>query len=230
VPLAFSLQCQGWLPLLTTRAGLHPNARCGALPKGGVAKGRVRRPPQPEAAPLALRGGPQMPSATCCRPSNVQSSPPRLRQAVRDLGRIWPGQARRRGAGRRVLIDRRLDAFVAATPGRRWGGRPRRRAQRRRDCPHHARWVLPSLEGTDRGNFPAGVGQGWCLPTETLAADINMPARTTVISALSKRTERGHRPLMGSGVPADGGPGRAACLGRAGAMSVTVRSRFRRGA
>ena len=34
--------------------------------------------------------------------------------------------------------------------------------------------------------------------TETLAAGINMPARTTVISSLSKRTDRGHRQLLGS--------------------------------
>ncbi|NJN24365.1 MAG: hypothetical protein HC810_08280 [Acaryochloridaceae cyanobacterium RL_2_7] len=31
--------------------------------------------------------------------------------------------------------------------------------------------------------------------TETLAAGINMPARTTVISSLSKRTDFGHRLL-----------------------------------
>ncbi len=34
--------------------------------------------------------------------------------------------------------------------------------------------------------------------TETLAAGINMPARTTVISSLSKRTEDGHRLLFSS--------------------------------
>jgi len=34
--------------------------------------------------------------------------------------------------------------------------------------------------------------------TETLAAGINMPARTTVISSLSKRTDRGHRLLNAS--------------------------------
>ena len=34
--------------------------------------------------------------------------------------------------------------------------------------------------------------------TETLAAGINMPARTTVISTLSKRTDEGHRLLFSS--------------------------------
>ena len=34
--------------------------------------------------------------------------------------------------------------------------------------------------------------------TETLAAGINMPARSTVISAISKRTDSGHRMLTAS--------------------------------
>jgi superfamily II RNA helicase len=61
--------------------------------------------------------------------------------------------------------------------------------------------------------------------TETLAAGINMPARTTVISALSKRTERGHRPLMGSEFLQMAGRAGRRGLDTQGYV-VTVQSRF----
>jgi superfamily II RNA helicase len=57
--------------------------------------------------------------------------------------------------------------------------------------------VLPAWKELIEELFQQGLVKV-VFATETLAAGINMPARSTVISALSKRTERGHRPLMGS--------------------------------
>ena len=61
---------------------------------------------------------------------------------------------------------------------------------------HHA-GVLPAWKELIEELFQQGLVKV-VFATETLAAGINMPARSTVIAALSKRTERGHRPLMGS--------------------------------
>jgi superfamily II RNA helicase len=61
---------------------------------------------------------------------------------------------------------------------------------------HHA-GVLPLWKSLIEELFQQGLIKV-VFATETLAAGINMPARTTVISSLSKRTDRGHRGLMAS--------------------------------
>jgi superfamily II RNA helicase len=61
---------------------------------------------------------------------------------------------------------------------------------------HHA-GVLPAWKGLIEELFQQGLIKV-VFATETLAAGINMPARTTVISSLSKRTDRGHRLLNAS--------------------------------
>ncbi len=58
---------------------------------------------------------------------------------------------------------------------------------------HHA-GILPAWKGLVEELFQQGLIKV-VFATETLAAGINMPARTTVISTLSKRTDRGHRLL-----------------------------------
>ena len=69
------------------------------------------------------------------------------------------------------------------------------------------------------------------LSTSTINLDvrftvrINMPARSTVIAALSKRTERGHRPLMGSEFLQMAGRAGRRGLDSQGYV-VTVQSRF----
>ncbi len=61
---------------------------------------------------------------------------------------------------------------------------------------HHA-GMLPSWKVTVEKLFQRGLIK--CVfATETLAAGINMPARTTVISAISKRSDDGHRFLTAS--------------------------------
>ncbi|MGF1515691.1 MAG: DEAD/DEAH box helicase [Elainellaceae cyanobacterium] len=61
---------------------------------------------------------------------------------------------------------------------------------------HHA-GILPAWKGLVEQLFQQGLIKV-VFATETLAAGINMPARSTVISSLSKRTDRGHRLLNGS--------------------------------
>lgn len=61
---------------------------------------------------------------------------------------------------------------------------------------HHA-GLLPQWKTWVEELFQAGLIKV-VFATETLAAGINMPARTTVIASLSKRTELGHRLLTAS--------------------------------
>lgn len=61
---------------------------------------------------------------------------------------------------------------------------------------HHA-GILPTWKGFVEELFQAGLIKV-VFATETLAAGINMPARTTLISSLSKRTDEGHRLLTAS--------------------------------
>lgn len=61
---------------------------------------------------------------------------------------------------------------------------------------HHA-GMLPVWKGLVEELFQQGLIKV-VFATETLAAGINMPARTTVISSLSKRTDDGHRLLRPS--------------------------------
>jgi superfamily II RNA helicase len=61
---------------------------------------------------------------------------------------------------------------------------------------HHA-GLLPSWKNLVERLFVRGLVKA-VFATETLAAGINMPARTTVITAISKRCDEGHRLLTGS--------------------------------
>jgi superfamily II RNA helicase len=61
---------------------------------------------------------------------------------------------------------------------------------------HHA-GMLPSWKALIENLFQKGLIKV-VFATETLAAGINMPARTTIISSLSKRTDDGHRQLKAS--------------------------------
>ena len=61
---------------------------------------------------------------------------------------------------------------------------------------HHA-GLLPAWKELVEELFQQGLIKV-VFATETLAAGINMPARTTVISTLSKRTDEGHRLLLSS--------------------------------
>jgi superfamily II RNA helicase len=61
---------------------------------------------------------------------------------------------------------------------------------------HHA-GLLPALKSLVEALFQRGLIK-MVFATETLAAGINMPARTTIIASISKRTQDGHRLLTAS--------------------------------
>ena len=61
---------------------------------------------------------------------------------------------------------------------------------------HHA-GLLPAVKVLTEKLFQKGLIKV-VFATETLAAGINMPARTTIISSISKRTDNGHRKLTAS--------------------------------
>lgn len=218
VPLAFSFcSAKGLHPLLN-EAGtdLHPNAKVWRAPKGQRRKGpKIPRPPQPEAPPLAFVVA-QMAERDMLPAIYFIFSRRGCDRGVRDLGRqclVTPDEQAR--------IQSRLAAFSAASPEavREGHAEPLLRGI----ASHHA-GVLPAWKELIEDLFQQGLIKV-VFATETLAAGINMPARTTVISALSKRTERGHRPLMGSEF--------LQMAGRAGRRGldiqgyvVTVQSRF----
>ena len=219
VPLQFSFcSAKGLHPLLNDEGtGLHPNCKVWRAPKGNKRKGpKTPKPPQPEAPPLGFVVA-QMAEREMLPAIYFIFSRRGCDKAVRDLGKVClvtPQEQAR--------IRARFEAFVAATPEAvRDGGHDD--ALLRGIAAHHA-GVLPAWKELIEELFQQGLVKV-VFATETLAAGINMPARSTVISALSKRTERGHRPLMGSEFLQMAGRAGRRGLDNQGYV-VTVQSRF----
>ena len=219
VPLAFSFcSAKGLHPLLNDEGtGLHPNCKVWRAPKGGQRKGpKTAKPPQPEAPPLGFVVA-QMAERDMLPAIYFIFSRRGCDKGVRDLGKaclVNPEEQAR--------IKARLDDYIAATPEAvRDGGHAD--ALLRGIAAHHA-GVLPAWKELIEELFQQGLVKV-VFATETLAAGINMPARSTVISALSKRTERGHRPLMGSEFLQMAGRAGRRGLDTQGYV-VTVQSRF----
>ena len=93
-----------------------------------------------------------------------------------------------------AALKQRIDAFLERSPDAVRTGHVE--PLYRGIAAHHA-GVLPAWKGLIEELFQEGLIK-IVFATETLAAGINMPARTTVISSLSKRTDRGHRLLNAS--------------------------------
>ncbi|RMG13104.1 MAG: RNA helicase [Cyanobacteria bacterium J055] len=110
-------------------------------------------------------------------------------RAVRDAGTLalvneWEA----------AQLKQQIDEFLAQNPeaARREQVEPLYRGI----AAHHA-GLLPAWKMLVEQLFQQGLIKV-VFATETLAAGINMPARTTVISSLSKRTDEGHRMLKAS--------------------------------
>ncbi|MBD2019005.1 RNA helicase, partial [Leptolyngbya sp. FACHB-36] len=88
----------------------------------------------------------------------------------------------------------RVDEFLARNPE---AGRADQIEPLYRGIAAHHAGILPAWKGLIEELFQQGLIKV-VFATETLAAGINMPARTTVISSLSKRTDLGHRLLTAS--------------------------------
>ena len=93
-----------------------------------------------------------------------------------------------------ALLQQKIDEFLAWNPEAARAGQVE--PLYRGIAAHHA-GILPAWKGLVEELFQEGLIKV-VFATETLAAGINMPARTTVISSLSKRTDSGHRLLMAS--------------------------------
>jgi superfamily II RNA helicase len=91
-------------------------------------------------------------------------------------------------------VEQIVRPAVAANPFVR--GHPHLSYLRHGLAAHHA-GLLPAWKSVVERLFQAGLIKV-VFATETLAAGINMPARTTIISALSKRGDEGYRPLTAS--------------------------------
>jgi len=68
----------------------------------------------------------------------------------------------------------------------------------RHACVHGGAWLAagPRLEAARAEARPRRPAAQVVFATETLAAGINMPARTTVLSTISRRRNAGHTPLQ----------------------------------
>ena len=93
-----------------------------------------------------------------------------------------------------ALLKTKIDEFMAWNPD---AGRAGQVEPLYRGIAAHHAGILPAWKGLVEELFQAGLIKV-VFATETLAAGINMPARTTVISSLSTRTDSGHRLLMAS--------------------------------
>ena len=218
VPLQFSFcSAKGLHPLLNDAGtGLHPNCKVWRAPKGQKRKGRSPRPPQPEAPPISFVVA-QMAERDMLPAIYFIFSRRGCDKAVRDLGIQClvnkDEQAR---------ISARLKRYSAENPEAVRDG-IHADALTRGIAAHHA-GVLPAWKELIEELFQQGLVKV-VFATETLAAGINMPARSTVIASLSKRTERGHRPVMGSEfLQMAGRAGRRGLDSRG--YVVTVQSRF----
>jgi superfamily II RNA helicase len=107
-------------------------------------------------------------------------------EAIGDLTLVNPQEARE--------LRQRVEEFLERNPE---GNRAHQLAPLLRGVAAHHAGILPAWKGLVEELFQAGLIKV-VFATETLAAGINMPARTTLISSLSKRTDEGHRLLTAS--------------------------------
>ncbi|MGA7935108.1 MAG: RNA helicase [Kovacikia sp.] len=112
-------------------------------------------------------------------------------QAVAEISRL-PLSLVNEAEAARLRIQ--VDEFLARNPE---AGRAEQIEPLYRGIAAHHAGILPAWKGLIEELFQQGLIKV-VFATETLAAGINMPARTTVISSLSKRTDLGHRLLNAS--------------------------------
>ncbi|HLP89650.1 MAG TPA: RNA helicase [Nostocaceae cyanobacterium] len=110
-------------------------------------------------------------------------------RAVAEVGDLWLVDAEES-----QILRRQIDDFLNRNPD---AGRSGQIAPLYRGIAAHHAGILPAWKVLVEELFQQGLIKV-VFATETLAAGINMPARTTVISTLSKRTDTGHRLLNAS--------------------------------
>ena len=177
-------------PLLNNKKnGIHPNCKIWRSPKGQTRKGRVGRVNQPKSPPIAfvvskLAERNMLPAIYFIF---SRKGCDRAIQNVKDLSLVNYQECN--------LITQELDKYSRKNQEG-INDKVHFEALKRGIASHHA-GLLPAWKELIEDLFQKGLIK-IVFATETLAAGINMPARTTVISSLSKRTEDGHRILSNS--------------------------------
>ncbi|MFN6538513.1 MAG: DEAD/DEAH box helicase [Nostoc sp. EkiNYC01] len=110
-------------------------------------------------------------------------------KAVAEVGDLWLVNNEES-----QILREQIDDFLNRNPE---AGRSGQIAPLYRGIAAHHAGILPAWKALVEELFQQGLIKV-VFATETLAAGINMPARTTVISTLSKRTDTGHRLLNAS--------------------------------
>ena len=191
VPLEFIFcSSKGLHPLLNNKGnGIHPNCKVWRSPKGQKRKGKVGRILQPKSPPIAfiiskLAERNMLPAIYFIF---SRKGCDKAIENIKDLSLVNYSEASKISQRLKEYSKNNSEAikdklhFEALTRG---------------IASHHA-GLLPAWKELVEELFQKGLIKV-VFATETLAAGINMPARTTVISSLSKRTEDGHRLLFSS--------------------------------
>ncbi len=191
VPLDFIFcSAKGLHPLLNNKGnGIHPNCKIWRAPKGQKKKGKVGRIIQPKAPSISfvvskLAERNMLPAIYFIF---SRRGCDKAIEHLKDLSLVSYAEAN--------LISQRLDVYLKNNDEG-LKDKVHCEALRRGIASHHA-GLLPAWKELVEELFQQGLIKV-VFATETLAAGINMPARTTVISTLSKRTEEGHRLLFSS--------------------------------
>ena len=191
VPLDFIFcSAKGLHPLLNNKGnGIHPNCKIWRAPKGQKNKGKVGRIMQPKAPPIAfvvskLAERNMLPAIYFIF---SRRGCDKAVEYIKDLSLVSYSEAN--------SISKRLDVYLKNNEE---GVKDKFHCEalKRGIASHHA-GLLPAWKELVEELFQQGLIKV-VFATETLAAGINMPARTTVISTLSKRTDEGHRLLFNS--------------------------------
>ncbi len=191
VPLDFIFcSFKGLHPLLNNKGnGIHPNCKIWRAPKGQKKKGKVGRIMQPKSpsigfviSKLAERN--MLPAIYFIF---SRRGCDKAIENIKDLTLVSYSEAN--------MISQKLDVYLKNNQEA-IKDKSQCEALKRGIASHHA-GLLPAWKELVEELFQQGLIKV-VFATETLAAGINMPARTTVISSLSKRTEDGHRLLFSS--------------------------------
>ena len=191
VPLEFLFcSAKGLHPLLNDKGnGIHPNCKVWRAPKGQNRKNRNGKIQQPKAPSISfvvskLAERKMLPAIYFIF---SRKGCERAIENIKDLSLVTYYESN--------LIQKRLERYIN---NNKEGVKDKQHfdALKRGIASHHA-GLLPAWKEVIEDLFQEGLIKV-VFATETLAAGINMPARTTVISSLSKRSEEGHRLLFSS--------------------------------
>lgn len=187
VPLEFHFcNPKGLFPLLNdSKTKINPRLSKRGGKKGKFEKGRTGRPE----APGIIYTLSQLEQRDMLPAIYFIFSRRGCDKAVAEVGDLWLVNNEES-----QILRRQIDDFLNRNPE---AGRSGQIAPLYRGIAAHHAGILPAWKVLVEELFQQGLIKV-VFATETLAAGINMPARTTVISTLSKRTDNGHRLLKAS--------------------------------